>query len=102
MNLDQLIGFIDKSDGILAASTGPLHIAAALSKNALGIYAPMRPIFPTRWAPIGKNAHFFVLNKNCNACKKSAKCICIEEINPLDIAQKLNSLYKKKFEQECN
>lgn len=89
MTLGQLISFIASADGVLAASTGPLHIAAALGKFAVGIYAPMRPIHPGRWAPLGLHASFLVKDKKCNKCKKSKRCECIESISPETVKQKL-------------
>lgn len=59
-SLPQFMGFIKAADGLVAASTGPLHIAAALGKHAVGIYPPTKPIHPGRWAPLGVNAKFFV------------------------------------------
>lgn len=56
LTLPQLIAFIATCDGLVAASTGPLHIAAALGKKAIGLYTPKRPMHPGRWAPIGKMA----------------------------------------------
>lgn len=55
-DLASLIAFIDRCDALVAASTGPLHIASALGKKAIGLYSPKRPIHPGRWSPIGKNA----------------------------------------------
>jgi heptosyltransferase III len=86
MNLDEFISFIAAADGLVASSTGPLHIAAALGKDALGIYPPMRPIHPGRWAPLGPKATVFVLNKFCIDCKKNPSgCHCIMEITPAAI-----------------
>ncbi len=56
MNLSELIAFISKANGLIAASTGPLHIAAALGRIAIGLYSTLRPIHPGRWAPIGPKA----------------------------------------------
>ena len=92
MSLLDLISFINNVNGLVAASTGPLHIAAALGKHALGIYAPMKPIHPGRWKPLGINADVFVLDKECNKCKKGGICECIMDISPMQIAQKLQSL----------
>ena len=92
MSLTDLVAFISKSDGLLAASTGPLHIAAALGINAIGIYAPMIPIHPGRWAPIGKHAHYLVINKKCEKCRKGGACDCIMEIRPEDIAAKFKNM----------
>lgn len=58
LNLQQLMALIGNSTAMVAGSTGPLHLAAALGIHALGLYAPVRPIFATRWRPIGPNAHF--------------------------------------------
>lgn len=95
MDLEQFISFISNADGLLAASTGPLHIAAATGINAIGIFAPMRPIHPGRWQPVGKNADYVVINKECNKCQKSEICECILEITPKTVFQKIISL--KKF-----
>lgn len=90
-SLSEYIQFISVANGIVAASTGPLHIAAALGKLAIGIYAPMKPIHPGRWAPIGGNAHALVLDKECNDCRKSIDCICIKSISPEQVKNKLEN-----------
>lgn len=56
MSLSGLIVFIDHCDGLVAASTGPLHIAAALGKCAIGLFSDKRPIHPGRWGPVGVRA----------------------------------------------
>ena len=91
LSLSEFIEFIDSCDGMVAASTGPLHIAAALGKRAIGLYAPMRPIFPDRWAPLGKNATFLVLDKRCDDCRKTGDCKCIREIKPEEVVRKLKN-----------
>ena len=53
--LTELISFINNCDGLVAASTGPLHLAAVLGKKAVGLYPSVRPVDPGRWAPLGKN-----------------------------------------------
>ncbi|MDQ6764249.1 MAG: glycosyltransferase family 9 protein [Bacteroidota bacterium] len=91
IGLDQFISFINHCDGLVANSTGPLHIAAALNKYAFGIFAPMRPIHPGRWAPVGKKAKFFVLNKECTDCRNNKiPCHCIKEVPPAWIKEALD------------
>ncbi len=85
LSLKQFISFINNADALVAASTGPLHIASALGKNAIGLFAPMRPIHPGRWMPVGKNAHYVVLNKDCSDCRKLKDCHCIREIKSKQI-----------------
>ena len=85
LSLQQFIAFIDHCDVLIAASTGPLHIASALGKKAIGLFAPMRPIHPGRWKPIGAKANYLVLNKDCNDCRKTMDCHCIREIKTIDV-----------------
>ena len=54
--LREFIAFIDKVDGLVACSTGPLHIASALNKRAVGLYINKRPMHPGRWGALGENA----------------------------------------------
>jgi heptosyltransferase III len=89
LSLSEFIALIGASDGLVAASTGPLHIAAALGTRAIGLYAPMRPIFPQRWAPLGKNAIYLVLDKTCNDCRKTMDCRCIRSITPESVVEKI-------------
>ena len=56
LNLAELMELIGASDGLVAASTGPLHIAAAMRKRTVGLFSMRRPIHPGRWAPIGEEA----------------------------------------------
>jgi ADP-heptose:LPS heptosyltransferase len=82
LSLGQLISFLSRMDGLVAASTGPLHLAAALGIHALGIYPPIRPMHPGRWAPIGANVKIFVKQGECEACRQSGNCTCMREIAP--------------------
>jgi len=88
-SLAEFIGFISMSDGLVAASTGPLHIASALGKIVVGLYAPMRPIHPGRWSPVGPKSKFLVIDKQCNKCQKSLDCECIRAITPQSVADLL-------------
>lgn len=92
-DLDGLIQFINRADGLVAASTGPLHIAAALGSYALGLYAPMRPIHPGRWAPVGENAQFLVVDKVCDQCRESNDCLCIKSITPQQVFHQIEAAY---------
>jgi len=86
--LKKLIAFIRYADGLVAASTGPLHLAAMLGKLVVGIYPPIRPMHPGRWAPVGKNAQFLVANKICEACRKNRSCDCMDLVS-VDQVKKL-------------
>jgi heptosyltransferase III len=49
----------------------------------------MWPIFPQRWAPVGINSDYLVLDKKCNACRHSTECVCIRSITPEQVVEKL-------------
>ena len=86
LDLDQLIALIGASDALVAASTGPLHIAAASGKRAIGLFAPRRPIHPGRWAPLGPDAHALVHDPDCPTCAAGKPCDCITRIAPEQVA----------------
>ena len=52
LSLAQLIAFITSCESLVAASTGPLHLASALGIRAVGLYSSRRPLHPGRWRPI--------------------------------------------------
>ncbi len=87
VSLAELITLISHSQGMVAASTGPLHIAAALGRFALGLYSPQRPIFATRWRPIGENAHFIEAHSHSDDG--------ILDIPPVLVAQKIITAYTR-------
>jgi ADP-heptose:LPS heptosyltransferase len=96
LSLDELLSFISAADGLVASGTGPLHLAAALGIHALGIFPPIRPIHPGRWAPVGPRAKFFVQDKVCEACRKSMDCHCIREVLPQQLSHYLQATGKGK------
>jgi heptosyltransferase III len=87
MSLDQFISFIQHCDGLVASGTGPLHLAAALGRDAIGIFPPIRPVHPGRWRPLGPKAKVFVLPKSCDDCKGNpAGCTCMQGIEASKVA----------------
>ena len=82
LSLDQLMMLIGASDALVAASTGPLHIAAASGIRAIGLFSMRRPIHPGRWAPIGRDAHALVNDPACADCAAGNDCDCITRISP--------------------
>jgi ADP-heptose:LPS heptosyltransferase len=65
---------------MVAASTGPLHIAAALNKYAIGLFVPLRPMHPGRWEPIGDHAKAITGRTSCEGCPGSNDCACMQSI----------------------
>jgi heptosyltransferase-3 len=67
-SLTQLIAFIAHANGLVAASTGPLHIAAAYGINTLGLYPSGQSVNVGRWGPLGiKAAYISSINNTLNS-----------------------------------
>jgi lipopolysaccharide heptosyltransferase III len=64
MSLDQLISFIGACDVLVAASTGPLHIAGISGTHAIGLFIDKRPIHPGRWKPLGNHVTILTAKNN--------------------------------------
>jgi heptosyltransferase-3 len=84
-SLDEFISFIAHCDGLIAASTGPLHIAAVLNKLAIGVYPPLKAMTPQRWSPIGQYVKILIGGdgSTCqNPCQIQKACPCMQNIQP--------------------
>lgn len=91
LSLSELILLISKSDALIAASTGPLHIAGALNIKALGLFSPRKPIHPGRWMPLGGESKALVYNHHCEKCSKNKPCNCIRKITVEQVIQELQT-----------
>ena len=87
LQLEELISLIDYCDALVAASTGPLHIAAALGKKAVGLYSARKPIHPGRWSTLGKQA--IVLCKNEKSSSDAELDLLIKSITPEEVMKVL-------------
>lgn len=92
LELPEFIAFIAAADGLVAGSTGPLHLAAALGRHALGLYPPIRPMHPGRWAPLGPHAEYLVFDRpDCQDCRaRPAACTCIKAIDAAAVAARMS------------
>ncbi|MBU2493386.1 MAG: glycosyltransferase family 9 protein [Bacteroidetes bacterium] len=86
-NLGQLIALINKSDLLIANSTGPIHIAAALKKSVIGFYPKIAACSPERWGPYTNKKYIFSPEIECiNCTKKQCEEInCMNSININDV-----------------
>ena len=91
--LPEFIAFIAAADGLVAGSTGPLHLAAALGRHALGLYPPIRPMHHGRWGPLGPRAEYLVFDRpDCQDCRAApAACTCIKAIGTAMVLARLTT-----------
>ncbi len=81
LSMDDFITFISHSDGLIAGSTGPLHLAAALGIHALGIYRADIP-YIRRWEAVGLHAEVLAQQGYCKKCPSADPCQCITAVKP--------------------
>jgi ADP-heptose:LPS heptosyltransferase len=95
LSLPTFLSFIGAADGLVASSTGPLHVAAALGRRVIGIYPSGRGIDPLRWGPIGPQAHALSAPGLCRprngTCPKylGPPCPCTQAIAPARVLRLL-------------
>jgi ADP-heptose:LPS heptosyltransferase len=85
LDLEAFTALIGACDGLIASGTGPLHLAAALGRPVVGLFPPLKPIDPTRWAAIGPRAHNLVTAQACGNCTDPARCACMLAIAPQQV-----------------
>jgi heptosyltransferase-3 len=79
-NVSELMHFIAIADGLIASSTGPLHLAAALKIRVLGLYPTASMV--NAWGPLGENADWLLPDQLCQkplSCL-STHCACMKAI----------------------
>ncbi len=84
-NLAGFIECIAACDGLIASGTGPLHLAAALGKPTLGLFPPLKPIDPARWAAVGSRAQNLVRKAPCQGCPGAHDCACMRALEVVQV-----------------
>jgi ADP-heptose:LPS heptosyltransferase len=95
LDVTQLLAVLGNAEAVVAASTGPLHLAAAMGVPTIGIYPPKKGINAERWGPIGRQA-YAVHARRCtrNACNNML-CACVEQVRSNDVFDLLLELLNK-------
>lgn len=90
-SLRELMELIGHADGLIANSTGPMHIAAALGVHTLGLFPVTRGIDPNRWGPVGMKTEFLIADPNCQLprCRNKNDCFCMESITVESVKNKV-------------
>jgi ADP-heptose:LPS heptosyltransferase len=85
LDLEGFTALIGGCDGLVASGTGPLHLAAALGRPVVGLFPPLKPIDPSRWAALGQRATNLVHAQGCAHCADPARCTCMLAIAPQQV-----------------
>ena len=89
LDLAQLSLLLQRANVVVACSTGPLHLAAALGTPTIGLYVPRSGLGADRWAALGSDVVNMQARSRCplsRQCKTDA-CACIEELSVQRVAQ---------------
>ncbi|MGK9475671.1 glycosyltransferase family 9 protein [Melioribacter sp. OK-6-Me] len=93
-NLNELIALINLSDILIANSTGPIHIAAALDKFVVGFYPKVVSCSAERWGPYTRNRAVFKPETECSNCSIK-KCLHTNCMATIDIDKVFNVIANK-------
>lgn len=82
LSLPELAALYARAAVVVANSTGPLHLAAALGTPVVGIYPQLTPMSPARWGPYTEKKRVLVPDApaDCRLCRKGERCVCIASI----------------------
>ena len=93
INLMQLLSLLQNVNGIVTNSTGPLHMAAALGCNSLGLFPKSKGIGMQRWHPIGCNAQALATNRPCPGKCSQHACACMQSISVQTVQQQIQTWF---------
>lgn len=90
ITLGDFVGFVANCDGLIAGSTGPLHLAAALGIRTLGLFQSRRSDV-NRWRQVGPSAAVLHSDVRCEGERRNhdgsfLPCPCIQAILPDAVA----------------
>jgi ADP-heptose:LPS heptosyltransferase len=94
LTLAEFVSFITRCDGLVAGSTGPLHLAAALGIHTLGLYQSRRTDIE-RWHPLGPSTAIMHSAVRCRGERgpeggnARLPCPCIVAIEPERVARQV-------------
>ncbi len=93
-SLRDLIALIDYSSIVVANSTGPIHIAAALGKYVIGFYPRIISCSPKRWGPYTEKKIVFQPLIDCSNCtpKQCKQLDCMSSINIEEVAASVKKI----------
>lgn len=90
LSLHDFIDLLGAVDGVVVNSTGPLHIAAALGQQVLGLFPPDKGKDPGRWGPLGKNASYLLAREDVNGQQQTATN-CMQTISAASVKTVIES-----------
>jgi ADP-heptose:LPS heptosyltransferase len=104
LSLTEFMSFIACCDGLVAGSTGPLHLAAALGIRTLGLFQSRKKDIQ-RWHPVGRDATIIHSDVHCRGEHKGNQnelCPCIVAIEADRVVQQVLAWFEGPFPAQAN
>lgn len=97
LSLQELIALIDRSSLLIANSTGPIHLAAALNKYTIGFYPKILSCSAKRWGPYTKKKIVYEPEMECSNCtrKQCEELNCMNSISINRVFDDIKNILKK-------
>ena len=96
LRVKQLAALVQSADIVIANSTGPLHIAAAVGTPVVGLYPQLTPMSAARWGPYTSRKRVLVPDKpaDCGECspERGQECACMASISVQDVYRAASEL----------
>ncbi|HPN37622.1 MAG TPA: glycosyltransferase family 9 protein [Melioribacteraceae bacterium] len=94
-NLNELVALISKTDLLIANSTGPIHLAAALNKYTVGFYPKFNECSAKRWGPYTNKKFIFEPEIDCKNCnrKQCESLGCMKSIDVKKVYKTINKIF---------
>lgn len=102
LTLEELLALISKSLLLVANSTGPIHIAAALGKQTFGFYPKIKSCSAQRWGPYTDKRFIYEPELDCRDCnrKQCEKLNCMNFININNVIIDIKNFLDNKMENK--
>ncbi len=93
LSLSEMVALIERSEGMIANSTGVVHIAASLKKKVLGFYPNSPHISMKRWGPYATES--MIISPPNDVDIKITDDMSL--INAIDVTNSIKQLWKDYF-----
>jgi ADP-heptose:LPS heptosyltransferase len=102
LTLEELIALISKSYLLVANSTGPIHIAAALGKQTFGFYPKIKSCSAQRWGPYTDKRFVYEPELDCKECNREQceRLNCMNFINITNVINDIKNFLDNKMENK--
>ncbi|MFA5983732.1 MAG: glycosyltransferase family 9 protein [Methylococcaceae bacterium] len=94
LSLNELLTLMQGCDGLVASSTGPAHLAAALGINTLGLYQS-DPVVFKRWAVVGRAVRLLKSTTPCLGNKSEYNCLCVQHIDLSEVCLTISAWFEE-------